>query len=279
MWGAFSAAAFYGVGSYFERASWAQAADGGSVFGSGLNAAGYSAKVLSHGAAGGVMATVQGGKFGHGFASAGVTQAFAPGVDAIGGGASSYAGARIAAAAVLGGTASKLSGGKFANGALTAAFSRAFNGEIHHMLRGQRAHNAIEADIQERLPDYDVSVEQRYFSDKITGRADVLIRDPQADVTHVFEIKPSSHSSGYKFRRSMQQLERTIAGLNKWRLGSEIYVRGDWSRFFGSNYYTVTPLPVPGLDGNVYWGTYSYGNANNGIIHYDFSESVIQGPK
>jgi hypothetical protein len=127
LWGTFSAAAFYGVGSYFEGAKWAQATDNSNIFGSGLNAAGYGTKVLEHGVTGGVTSKLQGGKFGHGFASASVTQAFAPGIDRIGGGASNHAGLRVAAAAVLGGTASKLSGGKFANGALTAAMSYAFN--------------------------------------------------------------------------------------------------------------------------------------------------------
>jgi len=140
MWGAFSAAAFYGVGSYFENVaslnSWAGTSTVGST---GLTAGNLAAKTLMHGVAGGVMSDLQGGKFGHGFASAGVTQAFSPGIDQIGGGARSYAGARIAAAAVLGGTASKLSGGNFANGAVTAAFSRAFNDEFEHRARANDA--------------------------------------------------------------------------------------------------------------------------------------------
>ena len=132
LYGAFSAAVFYGEGTYFENAQWAQATEWNNAFDSGLSWGGYGAKVLAHGATGGVMARLQGGKFGHGFASAGVAQAFSPGIDQIGGGASSYAGLRVAAAAVVGGTASKLSGGKFVNGAVTAAFSRAFNEELHY---------------------------------------------------------------------------------------------------------------------------------------------------
>jgi hypothetical protein len=134
LWGAFSAAAFAGVGAYFDSAGagWAQAAEGSSgVFGGGLNAAGYGAKVLAHGITGGVMSKLQGGKFGHGFASAGVTQALSPGIDRIDAGNTGVSALRIAAAAVVGGTASTLSGGKFANGALTGAFSRAFNDELH----------------------------------------------------------------------------------------------------------------------------------------------------
>ncbi|WP_202844157.1 toxin TcdB middle/N-terminal domain-containing protein [Luteimonas saliphila] len=130
LWGAVSAAAFFGIGEAFANAgNWATQGD--QIWGSGLNAAGYAAKTVAHGVAGGVMSKLQGGKFGHGFASAGVTQAFSAGIDRIGGGASNYAAARVAAAAALGGTASVLSGGKFANGAVTAAFSRAFNEEVH----------------------------------------------------------------------------------------------------------------------------------------------------
>ncbi|MDH5824924.1 FG-GAP-like repeat-containing protein [Luteimonas sp. RD2P54] len=147
LWGAFSAAAFYGVGEAFAGVT---GEAGTGVFGSGLSSGAYGAKVIAHGATGGVMSTLQGGKFGHGFASAGVTQVFAPGIDQIGGRAPSYAGARIAAAAALGGTAAKLSGGKFANGAITAAFSRAFN-EENHQARAERLRrvNAIRARVDE----------------------------------------------------------------------------------------------------------------------------------
>jgi RHS repeat-associated protein len=125
VWGAFSAAAFYGVGEAFAGVA---GEAGTGVYGSGLSGGAYGAKVLAHGITGGVMSTLQGGKFGHGFASAGVTQALGPGIDRVPGGP----GARIAASAVLGGTTSVITGGKFGNGAMTAAFSRAFNDEWTH---------------------------------------------------------------------------------------------------------------------------------------------------
>jgi hypothetical protein len=59
-----------------------------------------------------------GGRFQHGFLSAGVSTAVAPYSARMPGG---YVG-QIGAAAVVGGTVSELSGGKFANGATTAAF-------------------------------------------------------------------------------------------------------------------------------------------------------------
>jgi RHS repeat-associated protein len=133
VYGAFSAALFYGIGSYFQSAQWATS--GSHVFGTGLNAAGFAIKVLAHGVAGGVLSYAQGGKFGHGFLSAGAAQLFSPMIDLIGGGAPSYAALRVIAAAIVGGTVSQLTGGKFASGAMTAAFSQAFNGEAHRKVR------------------------------------------------------------------------------------------------------------------------------------------------
>ncbi|WP_263078639.1 DUF637 domain-containing protein [Endozoicomonas sp. Mp262] len=80
--------------------------------------------------AGGVMSVLNGGKFGDGFWSAGLTQLAAPGIDLIDQG-SDFSAGRVFAAAVVGGTASEITGGKFANGAVTGAFSRAFNDEMH----------------------------------------------------------------------------------------------------------------------------------------------------
>lgn len=131
IYGAFSAFLFYGIGQQFANAgTWAT--EGNQVFGTNLNMVGYSAKVLEHGIAGGVMTTLQGGKFGNGFASAGVTQAFAGSIDQmdpqnpVG---VSVSASRVIAAAMVGGTTSVIAGGKFGNGALTGAFSRAFNEE------------------------------------------------------------------------------------------------------------------------------------------------------
>ncbi|WP_228553456.1 hypothetical protein [Pseudoalteromonas sp. PPB1] len=84
--------------------------------------------VATHALTGGIISELQGGKFGHGFWSAGLTKGLningivgtqqGAGWDAV----------RIAVAAVVGGTVSKVTGGKFSNGATTAAFAQAFNG-------------------------------------------------------------------------------------------------------------------------------------------------------
>jgi len=84
-------------------------------------------KVIAHGVAGGISSVLNGGKFGHGFAAAGFTQAMS------GGGKVFVKGDRIGnavKAAVIGGTASTITGGKFANGAVTGAFSRLLNDDF-----------------------------------------------------------------------------------------------------------------------------------------------------
>jgi hypothetical protein len=95
-------------------------------------------KIAAHGVGGGIMAELQGGKFGHGFVSAGVTEALSPELMARNHGAFE----QVAVAAVVGGTASALSGGKFANGAVTAAFQMAFN----HLLEKQPPYSPDELD-------------------------------------------------------------------------------------------------------------------------------------
>jgi len=86
------------------------------------------AKAAAHAAAGGTLNTLQGGKFGHGFLSAGVTEALSPSIRAA---SSDGVVAGTVASAVVGGTVSELSGGKFENGAQTGAFQFLFNQWVH----------------------------------------------------------------------------------------------------------------------------------------------------
>src|SRR6056297_1354054 len=132
--GAFSAAVFHGIGQGFANLP-ADSALRGSFLGTNLNAGGLALKSLAHAATGGVLSSVQGGKFVHGFTAAGVTQFASGGIDLIDP-STSFSPVRIAAAAILGGTVSEISGGKFANGAVTGAFSRAFNDELDKFVKG-----------------------------------------------------------------------------------------------------------------------------------------------
>jgi hypothetical protein len=91
---------------------------------------GGAGHVFTHAMVGGVLSVVQGGKFGHGFASAGLTKAFMShsGFDYSKGDLGDIAG-RTTIAAIVGGTISEITGGKFANGAITAAMAHLFNAE------------------------------------------------------------------------------------------------------------------------------------------------------
>ena len=79
----------------------------------------------AHAALGGVMSVLRGGKFGHGFITAGVGSVIDPHYD-------SNIVVGTVEAAVVGGTVSQLTGGKFTNGAMTAAFAFAFNQALSH---------------------------------------------------------------------------------------------------------------------------------------------------
>jgi hypothetical protein len=102
--GAFTAAAFYGVGQWATSLG---VSDG--------------MRAVMHGMTGGILESVQGGDFGHGFISAGLSKAVMTNIDT----GNLYADGALTALA--GGTISAATGGKFANGAMTAAMQFAFN--------------------------------------------------------------------------------------------------------------------------------------------------------
>jgi RHS repeat-associated protein len=116
MRGAFSAALFFGIGESFQNATSSLIQDGGK-----LTAFGKAAKAVSHGIAGGIVSSMEGGRFGHSFASAGITELAMPMIDEIG-----HPLAEATAASLLNGSLTAATGGKFANGAVTAAFAEAF---------------------------------------------------------------------------------------------------------------------------------------------------------
>lgn len=111
-----SAGIFEGIGNSFQ--------------GTGFMAQGGAGHIFAHAVAGGVLAELQGGNFGNGFVSAGLTKAFMvhSGFNYYDGSAPAIIG-RTIIAAVVGGTISEITGGKFANGAITAAMAHLFNQE------------------------------------------------------------------------------------------------------------------------------------------------------
>lgn len=110
-----SSQAFNSIGDYYgpvaERSLW--------------GAKGLVSQGIAHGVVGGISAELGGGKFGHGFASAGI--GFAAGAGA----RNQHVAVQGAASIIAGGTASAISGGKFSNGALTAAMGFVFNQMSH----------------------------------------------------------------------------------------------------------------------------------------------------
>ena len=88
--------------------------------GFGWNSATYS-HVSTVATVGGITVSLQGGKFGHGFLSAGIGAAVG-GIPALQGVGAGRVAARTVVSAVSAGTVSEITGGKFANGAMTAAF-------------------------------------------------------------------------------------------------------------------------------------------------------------
>ena len=100
-----------------------QGAFSGAIF-CAIGASGLSGleTFAASGFAGGIMSDIQGGKFGHGFISAGIGAAMAGRF-----GKNPYA--QVVGSAVIGGTISKLTGGKFVNGALSAAFATAIRAD------------------------------------------------------------------------------------------------------------------------------------------------------
>ena len=96
--------------------------------GNWLTSGQLAGQIASHAVVGGAVSSLNGGKFGHGFFSAGVTKGLT-GTYLPGG--SNLSAGEIAKgtviSAVIGGTASVISGGKFANGARTAVYQYLFN--------------------------------------------------------------------------------------------------------------------------------------------------------
>lgn len=132
----------------------------------------YGAKM---GVIGGITSVLQGGKFGHGFISAGLGAAVGGPIGGkIGGAIGSKVAGRVIASAVVGGTVSELTGGKFANGAATGAFASLANeGAISYA----NAHKAP----QLNLPEFSVTPgSPKMGADLTTGEVELVALDLSA---------------------------------------------------------------------------------------------------
>lgn len=293
VWGAFSAAAFYGIGQGFQALAEAnKLANGASfegVFGTGLTSPQFAGKVLSHGMAGGVMSKLQGGKFGHGFASAGVAELVSPMIDGIGPGRMhpSYAPARVAVAAVVGGTVSAATGGKFANGAITAAFGRAFNAEggkgfatwLKRMLHGTAAHMIVQgSEFSYALEQgWEVAVEfpiKKPWSLSY-GYADLMLRKSPLDQWSIFEIKPGTQNTFIRRILGETQVSNYVRWINNKQIQPLARV-GNWNDFHpneANRSFNIKNFKF-GNNGLEFGGSYIWGPGSNpasGVIYYSYT--------
>ena len=136
LYGGLTAAAFAGVGNYFNGIGQNSIfSSGKAIFNKagdfvryGLNKVGQAAKAIAHGVVGGLSNKLAGLSFSKGFLTSFVTEGSGPGISRLAGGNlfldTVYGG-------VLAGGVSKLSGGSFSAGARLGMFARFFNQAVH----------------------------------------------------------------------------------------------------------------------------------------------------
>jgi len=122
-----------------------------------------------------LLNVLQGGKFGHGFVSAGLGSAVGGSLgNSIGGAIGSKVAGRIISGAVVGGTISEATGGKFANGAATGAFASLAN---EAAISYANAHKAP----QLNLPEFSVTPgSPKMGADLTTGEVELVALDLSA---------------------------------------------------------------------------------------------------
>ena len=152
LFGGISAAAFYATGTHFSAVT-------------GLPAGGVG-QTLAHGVTGGILAELQGGQFGHGFISAGLTKAVLGRLRYHDGSAGAVL-SRTTLAAMVGGTVSRITGGKFANGALTAALVYLANNAA------QKA-RALNQAFEFTIGDKDFIIKSGTLAEKLQVQADLI---------------------------------------------------------------------------------------------------------
>lgn len=121
--GSLKAALKTGISSYLSSLAYGAVGD--------VSAVGSFENILGNAVVGGIVSYLQGGKFGHGFISAGFSAAAKSWNFKIWGKGADNKPLRVITAAIIGGTTAAISGGKFANGAMTSAFSQLYNAEEH----------------------------------------------------------------------------------------------------------------------------------------------------
>jgi hypothetical protein len=185
------------------------------TFGAGLASSdwGLGGQMVAQGVSGGIVESLQGGSFGNGFASAGLTAAIMPQLrginDTVG---------RTATGAIIGGTLSKVTGGKFANGAISGAIQAA-------MLR------PAEAESRTRI---------EYKEDNAVGNFAVTPEERQAFIEEMVKRGKLGNPKAYKYVDDPTKIDPTAYMKTKYTGLIEVYPSAfeTFDYFsFGSNLY------------------------------------------
>ena len=188
-------------------------------FGLNLATAGHVATVAT---VGGITTALQGGKFGHGFLSAGIG-ASVGGIPALQGVSAGRVTARTMVSAVSAGTVSEITGGKFANGALTAAFfslvssaAQKINADVSTARKGPASQLDFASAKQEL-------VDRGLLPQAIADDPSILVNN-----TDMAALAPVGVSEGH-LRAS------DIKYVNSWERANALVASGQWRHVDGTH--------------------------------------------
>ncbi len=201
-------------------------------------------RIFAHSMVSGVSAEIDGGKFGHGFASAFMSQQ----IGKLPVFRSGHIAKQIVANAILQGLVSELTGGKFANGAMSAAFRVAFNQVIY---RGEKieqdSHKAKYDAYYERLSEHEKNATEKAF-DALRQSMDQDEKMNSGRVNNIIGL-------------AIYQVEKSSwFGWNKW---TDLEVSADSPNLFDSSNVEQPPttdcnfLCAESLDSAKYTGLHS----------------------
>ena len=136
------------------------------------------ALVAAHSIAGGTISVIQGGKFGHGFISAGLAKSVSLNMNFSNREFHHILG-RTTISAIVGGTASVIGGGKFSNGAFTAAMAHLFNADSDNQSSENDTSESLELSLDEtqtkNVLEYFFNDTPRYITDRHIDYAEKLL--------------------------------------------------------------------------------------------------------
>ncbi|SFC89679.1 toxin TcdB middle/N-terminal domain-containing protein [Pseudoalteromonas denitrificans] len=209
---------------------------------------------LASGAVGGVMSDLQGGKFGHGFWSAGLGSA-------TGGQYSSNAPVQVLVAAVVGGTISKLTGGKFANGAVGAAFAAALRADWGDKLNKKSPYSSGPVNLtEEQLNDINAKIKELQISlDKKNNSGGFLTMD---DAAKWYHNNIQSLSEKYDMEIGARIFKNDMYYDLETKLTSTRYFSGNITTNYAHNVTTISNSTFGSFSPIAEWHSHGHSNVS-----------------